>query len=324
MDNITHTLAGALLAECGLKQRSRLAYPALLIGANLPDIDILSYVFGGGLNALSFRRGWTHGVLAMFVLPFMLGFLLMLWEGYRRRHTSAYVLAERKRPSLGTLVGISAVGIVSHPLLDLLNTYGVRLLMPFSDRWFYGDTAFIVDPWMLLILILGIGFTRRGARARPGYTFPARAALVGLFMYVGTMAWISHSSLRTLASEAGLRGARTPRLLMVAPEPIRLTTRTGLVDTGLAYDAWRLTWRPWHTSAERLGTRIEKGTTDSRAVRASASVDGKRFLTWSRFPYFVSGVDGDSLVVHLGDGRYSTGVAPSWATTRVRVGTAGQ
>ena len=24
--------------------------------------------------------------------------------------------------------------------------------MPFSDRWFYGDTLFIVDPWLWLIL----------------------------------------------------------------------------------------------------------------------------------------------------------------------------
>ena len=46
--------------------------------------------------------------------------------------------------------------MLSHPFLDWLNNYGVRLLMPFSDRWFYGDTLFIVDPWLWLILGGGV------------------------------------------------------------------------------------------------------------------------------------------------------------------------
>jgi len=33
-----------------------------------------------------------------------------------------------------------------------MNTYGVRLLMPFDGRWFYGDALFIVDPWIWLAL----------------------------------------------------------------------------------------------------------------------------------------------------------------------------
>ena len=37
-------------------------------------------------------------------------------------------------------------------MLDWLNTYGVRLLMPFDGRWFYGDALFIVDPWVWLLL----------------------------------------------------------------------------------------------------------------------------------------------------------------------------
>ena len=40
---------------------------------------------------------------------------------------------------VGPLLLISYLGVLSHVLLDYLNNYGVRLLMPFSDRWFYGD-----------------------------------------------------------------------------------------------------------------------------------------------------------------------------------------
>jgi len=41
MDPIAHTLFGAALAESGLKNRSRYATATLLIGANLPDIDVV-------------------------------------------------------------------------------------------------------------------------------------------------------------------------------------------------------------------------------------------------------------------------------------------
>ena len=62
MDNITHTLVGAALGEAGLKRQSGLAMAALLIGANLPDVDAIYEVLA---KAWTFRRGLTHGVLAL-------------------------------------------------------------------------------------------------------------------------------------------------------------------------------------------------------------------------------------------------------------------
>src|SRR5690349_12193196 len=85
MDNITHTLVGLALADSGLKRRSRLGTAALLIGANLPDIDALVYFVGrGGGAALAFRRGWTHGVLAMALLPLALTAGLLAWDRIAR------------------------------------------------------------------------------------------------------------------------------------------------------------------------------------------------------------------------------------------------
>ena len=68
MDPIAHTLFGATLAETGLKKLSRLATPTLIIGANLPDIDAVVTVLGRDTSLL-LRRGLTHGVLALAVLP---------------------------------------------------------------------------------------------------------------------------------------------------------------------------------------------------------------------------------------------------------------
>ena len=39
MDNLTHSLVGAVLGQLGLKKRTGLAVPTLVIAANLPDID---------------------------------------------------------------------------------------------------------------------------------------------------------------------------------------------------------------------------------------------------------------------------------------------
>ena len=67
MDNLCHTLAGAALGEAGLKHKTALGVATLIIASNLPDIDVA--VFATDTLAMSFRRGWTHGVLSMAVLP---------------------------------------------------------------------------------------------------------------------------------------------------------------------------------------------------------------------------------------------------------------
>ena len=73
MDNLCHTLVGAALGEAGLKRRTPLAMATLLVGANLPDVDAVTYVYADSPTSFAFRRGWTHGVLAMAVLPILAG-----------------------------------------------------------------------------------------------------------------------------------------------------------------------------------------------------------------------------------------------------------
>ncbi|MCY7398043.1 MAG: metal-dependent hydrolase, partial [Sphingomonas bacterium] len=67
MDNLTHSLAGALLGQLGLKRLSGRAMPTLIIAANLPDIDALTTVIG--MPSLALRRGITHGPIALALLP---------------------------------------------------------------------------------------------------------------------------------------------------------------------------------------------------------------------------------------------------------------
>ncbi len=143
MDPLAHTLVGAALAETGLRRRTALGATTLMVGANLPDIDAVVSFLGSDAS-LYYRRGVTHGVVALLVLPWLLAggmFLLARW------------LAKQggPAPDFKWLLLLSYLGVLSHPFLDWLNTYGVRVLSPFSDRWFYGDTLFIIDPWMWLL-----------------------------------------------------------------------------------------------------------------------------------------------------------------------------
>jgi len=77
MDPIAHSLVGACLSETRLQRLSALATPRLVLAANAPDIDIISTAAGRDFS-LGFRRGWTHGVFAMAVLPLALAALILL------------------------------------------------------------------------------------------------------------------------------------------------------------------------------------------------------------------------------------------------------
>ena len=71
MDPVTHTLVGAGLAQTGLKRVSPRATVTLLLATNAPDIDALTMLISRDVS-LGARRGWTHGILAMVLLPILL------------------------------------------------------------------------------------------------------------------------------------------------------------------------------------------------------------------------------------------------------------
>jgi inner membrane protein len=184
MDNLAHSLVGAWMAEAGLKRTTPLATATLVIGANLPDVDAL-YTFAGSDASLYWRRGWTHGVLALALWPFVLTGWMLLWDRYVRR---------RRHPDLpparfGPLLVCSALSVLSHPALDWLNTYGVRLLMPFDGTWFYGDTLFIIDPWVWLLAGASVVMADARTRASAAGWLVLGAATTALALFPDFVPW---------------------------------------------------------------------------------------------------------------------------------------
>ena len=303
MDNLCHTLAGAALAEAGLRKKSPLGTATLLIGANIADVDGILYWLNRPVAALGFRRGWTHGVLAVAVWPFVLVGLMMAWDRWvrRRRHPE-------KPPAVPSgLLLLAFLSVLTHPLLDLCNTYGVRLLMPFSREWFHGDTLFIADPWMWLLLGLGWlvsrGLRRRG---RPRPERPALGALALSATYVLLMAG-SNLVARRLVREAALAEGGSVGRLMVAPVPADPFRRQVVMERDSAYELGSFSWLPrpryrrtgplvrWFTGVPDPGVR----------AAAAATVTGRTFLSWARFPVFEVLRSGDGYEVLLADARYT-------------------
>src|SRR5947208_17193325 len=105
--------------------------PALIVSANLPDID--SFVARlWGEDPIAAHRGFTHGIGGLVTMPFLAAAIILMWQKFR---------SSKEGPiKLGGLVFACFLGTLSHPLLDFATSYGTRLLELFSPRWFYGDT----------------------------------------------------------------------------------------------------------------------------------------------------------------------------------------
>lgn len=320
MDPVCHTLVGASLAETGLKRRTALGAATLLIGANLPDVDVLAY-FVGPTVALSFRRGVTHGVLALLVLPLLLTGLILLWDTVvRRRSKRGADPPEDVVPS--QVLFLAFISVLTHPTLDFLNVYGMRWLMPFSDRWFYGDTLFIVDPWIWGMLAAGIYLARQRLKSsdRKGGRWagrPAAAALVGLTVYAVIMAGSNLAARRYLQGVAADEGIRLEGL-MVSPQPVNPFVRRVVMEDSTAYRVGELTLIP-RLRFQLSELELPKYPAHPAAKAALRETESRRFLSWARFPFFLVETEGASAVVHIGDARYTLDPENSWAAVSVPV-----
>lgn len=135
-------------------------YAFAIIGNNLPDLDFTySSISGKTFGYLLQHRGYTHTVPAAFA--FALSMLGVLWGLAKWR---------AKRISTGDWWLLAAVALVSpllHLVMDFANNYGVHPFWPVYSGWFYGDSLFIVEPslWLVLAATLTFSYDSRWLRA---------------------------------------------------------------------------------------------------------------------------------------------------------------
>ena len=299
MDNLCHSLVGMALSRAGLHKRTALATSTLVIANNLPDIDV--GVFATSTLAMSFRRGWTHGVLAQLTLPIALTGAMLLYDRYRNKSSPT----ERVVPS--QILLLSYLGVLLHVFMDFANSYGVRLLMPFSEAWFYGDALYIVDPWLYLTLGLGWWLGKRNPRA-------ARIGVALATIYVVAMLASNAVARRAVARGLARAGRPADTRFMVTPVVVNPFRREVVIDVGDRYEKGNLWFDPW-PHFRPAGFGIEKGL-DNPGVQPDLLLPRARdFLRWSRFPFVQ--IDPSQRAIWLNDYRYANAGPYGWSAVRL-------
>lgn len=296
MDNLAHTLFGAALGQAGLKQRTRFGMSTLMIAANLPDIDALGLLVG---ENLAWRRGLTHGPLGLAILPLLLALAFLSFDRWQSRRGTrpAEALAVR----FGWLLALAYIGILSHPVLDLLNTYGLRCLAPFSQRWFYGDTLFIIDPWVWSVLAIGVWLGRRRDKRAP-----AVFALLLMAGYTAAMNLAGRAAERDVARQVTAQGMGAPTRVLANPVPVNPFRRRIVFERGGAYGFGDYHWSPRPRFVAE--PQVVPSNMADPAIALAAKHDKKvaDFLFWSRYPFAEVRRGAGGIEVVVDDARYNS------------------
>lgn len=300
MDNLTHSLTGWALGQSGLKTRTRKGLAALILGANMPDLDVF---FGNApWDPLAIHRGFTHGLIGgVLVMPPMLAALLWLLDRWQLGRGAIFKSGLAMR--FGWLLILSYLGALTHPFLDLLTTYSVQLFSPLSNAWYHSDALFIIDIWVWLLLAVAIGVSKRREQNGKEWRRIPRAAILVLLGYIGLNLLISQ---RAYAAARHWAGDRPVEAIFASPPPVTFWRRD-------------LVWREDHcyrrSDYDPLGGGLgpvspcRPSNMEVPLVRQAIRSDQRlqKFLKWSILPQADVNRQGCLARVAIGDARYGEG-----------------
>jgi inner membrane protein len=180
MDVITHALLGATAANAATTNRARLSLAERTLfgaaAAAFPDIDYFTFPLNPLLFLADWHQGPTHSVVLLPLWAVLLGGL--------------FTLAIRRPDRFAEAVWISALGLATHILADVITVYGTALLYPTSDARYNLGTTFVIDPLFTAVVALGLGLT-----LGTGRRLFARLGVAVLCAYVGGQALLQHRAI---------------------------------------------------------------------------------------------------------------------------------
>jgi inner membrane protein len=312
MDPLTHTLTGLALSRAGLNRRSVYATPILLLAANAPDIDILAMA-GGSAAYLHYHRHLTHALLAIPFLALLPVLIVRLFARKQFNWKWAYL--------------ISLLGVATHPLLDWMNAYGVRLFLPFSGDWVRLDVSSLADLWTWAVLLLAalapalakLVSSEIGARPSSGRGW-AIFALCFLPLYLGGRTVLHDRAVAVL--DARVYDGMTPARVAAFPDLVNPFRWKGLVETAPFYALYdlnllgefdpasgRILYKPVPTPADAAAADAARRTAPFQA-----------FLDFSKYPLWRFHAVEDpepAIQVEVTDLRFGAPLQPRFVATAV-------
>ena len=300
MDNITHSLVGWSLGQAGLKVRTRKGLAALILGANMPDIDV--FLGNAPWDPLAIHRGFTHGLAGgVLVLPPVLAGLLWLIDRWQVGRGAAFKSGLPMR--FAWLLGLTYLGALTHPLLDLLTTYSVQLLSPFSRAWYHADALFIIDVWIWLVLAVAIGVSKQREQKGREWRRVPQAAIAIVLAYIGLNLLITD---RATAAVHRWTDGWSAEAIFASPPPVMFWRRDLVWREGDCYR--RSLYDPLAGGMHSVSSCAPTNMSDPlvrEAIRRDPRL--RKFLKWSVLPQADVRLEHCFAQVAIGDARYGEG-----------------
>ena len=312
MDPLTHTATGLFLSRAGLKRWTPLATPILLVAANAPDCDIVSAA-AGPLSYLQYHRHWTHSLAG--------------WPAMALASVLLVRLVARQPVRWAGALAAAMIAVGTHLALDLTNSYGVRLLLPFSGRWLAWDVTNVVDIWIWVAILLAVAgpFLARlvgseiasgTAKVRHHGRGFAIFALLFLLLYNYGRSVLHERAVAVM--NARIYRGRAPLRVAAIPDAAVPWRWRGLVETSDFYAVADLDLLRAFDPAQ--AAILQKPEAQPAIQAAGRSTTIRRFLEFSRFPLWrawpVPEPEGASQV-EVVDLRFGSPARPDFAAEAV-------
>lgn len=285
MDNLTHSLSGALAAKLlppvsDEPAHRRTLFWVFVLSANLPDIDwVLRFV--DYFYYLVNHRGITHSLLFAPVLA-----LLPAWLFFRFSRVKNFA----------ALWTAAVAGILVHICFDLVTSFGTMLFAPFSSQRYALDWMFIVDPvftaGLLLVMILGRTWKSRS-------TWVARAG--GFFVFLYLLAeFVSHEIAINKVHQYIRREGITATHQSALPQPLSIFRWNGLVQTqGAVHQAF------FSVFDDSIAFTELRDSLDAYVAKVTELDEFKQYRVFARHPWIQSFREGEKHIVELRDLQFS-------------------
>ena len=217
MDPVTHALTGLCIARSLPRTERGRDTDILVVAASLlPDIDVTWALWEPETAALT-RHLLTHSLTGLAALS--VGFGALAWLLFRRLSLSVYFM----------LVGLA---VLAHLGLDVINAFGVAVLYPWSSYRFELPLAFILDPVLTGILLIGV-LVPSFLRDQSAVPLASRAALLLAFCYLASAFSLRLVANDMLLAHAGADGGAHGTYLV--PEPGSPLQWKGIYSDGEGY-----------------------------------------------------------------------------------------
>ncbi len=213
MDNITHTLTGAIASKAGPgHHHTRLVFWILILAANIPDIDFLLQFFGDRIFYMEQHRALSHSfIFAPFFAAFIAYILKLTVKGIDFRLVFMYTF----------------IGIIIHIFFDLITSFGTMIFYPITNARYTLDLIFIIDPWLTGSLIVFLIFVRKFKQHRRKIIWGGIAFVLVYFILAFTNREIVRTNVEDYFAGYGIQYNK----MIVLPQPFAITNWMVAVET---------------------------------------------------------------------------------------------